>query len=160
MKCHNIDGSHGEGEYDLLKTSGDKNVIWLKDHFSNPTLAQPEKIVEQGSLKLDQITDLKSFYLRLSTAQRDELLTVKEEILYSANLYSQYKCGACHKIEGPEPGFGPNLAGVTLRHDREYIYDHFLDPKKFDSNSIMPKFDWLPKEELNALTDFLYYIDK
>jgi len=160
MKCHNIGGSHGEGEYDLLKTSGDKSVIWLKEHFSNPTLAQPEKIVEQVSLKLDQITDLKAFYLRLSTLQRDELLTVEEEVLYSANLYSQYKCGACHKIDDPEPGFGPNLTGVTLRHDRDYIYDHFLDPKKFDSNSIMPKFDWLPKEELNALTDFLYYIDK
>ena len=159
MKCHNIKGDHGEGENDLLKTSGDKSVIWLKEHFSNPTLAQPEKVVEQRKLRLDQITDLKAFYIRLSTPQRDELLTVTEDILYSASLFSQNKCGACHKIDDPEPGFGPNLSGVTIRHDRAYIYDHFLDPKKYDPNSIMPKFDWLPEEELNALTDFMFYIE-
>ena len=158
MKCHNIGGNHGEGENDLLKTSGEKSTDWLKEHFISPTLAEPEKVVEQRKLRLDQITDLKAFYIRLSTPQRDELLTVKEDILYSASLFSKNKCGACHKIDDPEPGFGPNLAGVTLRHDREYIYDHFLDPKKYEPTSIMPKFDWLPEKELNALTDFMYYI--
>ncbi len=160
VQCHKIGGSHGEGENDLLKTSGEKSKDWLKEHFSNPSLAQPEKVVDQGKLRFDQITDLQAFYLRLSTSQRDELLTVTEDILYSANLFSKYKCGACHKIDDPEPGFGPNLAGVTLRHDRAYIYDHFLDPKKYEPTSIMPKFDWLPEEELNALTDFVFYIDK
>ncbi len=159
VQCHNIGGSHGEGENDLLKTSGEKNTDWLKEHFLNPTLAQPEKIVEQRKLRLDQITDLKSFYLRLGTKEKNELLAVSKDILYSASLFSIYKCGACHKIDDPEPGFGPNLAGVTLRHDREYIYNHFLDPKKFEPTSIMPKFDWLPEEELNALTDFVFYID-
>ena len=158
MNCHNIGGSHGEGDNDLLKTSGEKSTDWLKEHFSNPSLAQLERNVEQASLKLDQVTDLKSFYLRLNTPQRDELLTVTDDILFSANLFSQYKCGACHKIDDPEPGFGPNLAGVTLRHDRAYIYDHFLDPKKYEPTSIMPKFDWLPEKELNALTDFMFYI--
>ena len=159
MNCHNIGGDHGAGENDLLKTSGGKSTDWLKEHFSNPSPAQPEKVVEQEKLRLDQITDLKSFYLRLGTSQRDELLSVSENILYSANLFSINKCGACHKIDDPEPGFGPNLAGVTLRHDRAYIYDHFLDPKKYEPTSIMPKFDWLPEEELNALTDFVFYID-
>ena len=160
MNCHNIGGNHGEGANDLLQTSGEKSIIWLKEHFSNPSLAQPERNVEQASLKLEQIIDLKSLYFRLSTPQRDKLLTVTEDILYSANLFSSYKCGACHKIDDPEPGFGPNLAGVTLKHDRDYIYDHFLDPQKYEPNSIMPKFDWLPKKELNALTDFMYYFEE
>ncbi|MCH8271761.1 MAG: cytochrome b N-terminal domain-containing protein [Candidatus Marinimicrobia bacterium] len=160
VQCHNIGGSHGEGENDLLKTSGEKNKEWLKEHFSNPSIAQPDKVVDQGKMRFDQITDLKAFYLRLSTPQRGELLTVSKEILFSANLFSKYKCGACHKIDDPEPGFGPNLVGVTLRHDRAYIYDHFLDPKKYDPNSIMPKFDWLPQKELNALTDFMYYFEE
>ena len=160
VQCHNIGGSHGEGENDLLKTSGEKNKEWLKEHFSNPSIAQPDKVVDQGKMRFDQITDLKAFYLRLSTPQRGELLTVSKEILFSANLFSKYKCGACHKIDDPEPGFGPNLVGVTFRHDRAYIYDHFLDPKKYDPNSIMPKFDWLPQKELNALTDFMYYFEE
>lgn len=160
MKCHNIGGNHGEGENDLLKAGGIKGKDWLKEHFSNPSIAQPNKVVEQKKLRFDQNNDLKLFYLRLSTPQRAELLSVTEHILFSANLYSKYKCGACHKIDDPEPGFGPNLAGVSRRRDRAYIYDHFLDPKKYDPNSIMPKFDWLPEEELNALTDFVFYIDE
>ena len=160
VQCHNIGGSHGEGENDLLKTSGEKNKDWLKEHFSNPSLAQPDKVVDQEKMRFDQITDLKAFYLRLSTPQRDKLLTVSKEILFSANLFSKYKCGACHKIDDPEPGFGPNLVRVTLRHDRAYIYDHFLDPQKYEPKSIMPKFDWLPQKELNALTDFMYYFEE
>ena len=159
-QCHNIGGKQGEGDSDLLNISERKDPDWLKEHYLNRSKASPGQSAEQRKLSDDQIAALNSFRERLNTPKRDELLNAPENILFAANLFVNYKCGACHALDAEEPGFGPNLAGVSKRHDRAYIYEHFLDPQKFEPLSIMPKFDRLSPKELNALTDYMFYIDK
>jgi len=71
--------------------------------------------------------------------------------------YAMYResCRNCHIINGMGRDTGPNLKGVSSRRKREWIIDHFKDPQKYAADSVMPKFDKLPAEELAAMTDYL-----
>lgn len=155
VQCHNIGGVNGAGKSDLLKSKGKHDSKWLTAHF-----IKPSSKTEEVKLTGFQTAAITSFVTRLSTPQRSDLLNTSDNITFAANLYLNYNCGVCHQIESETPGFGPNLAGVTERHDRKYIYEHLIDPQKFVPTSIMPKFNRLPENELNALTDLMYHIDK
>ena len=155
VQCHNIGGVKGSGKSDLLISEGKLDDKWITAHFIKPSAE-----IEEVKFKTDQTKALVSFVARLATPQKSELLNTAANIKFAANLFLNYNCGVCHAIESETPGFGPNLAGVTKRYDRNYIYEHFIDPQKFVSASIMPKFNRLPENELNALTDLMYYIDK
>ncbi|MCH8928075.1 MAG: cytochrome b N-terminal domain-containing protein [Candidatus Marinimicrobia bacterium] len=155
VQCHNIGGVNGTGKSDLLKSAGKFDDKWKAAHFIKPS---PE--IEEVKFRTDQSAALTSFVARLSTPQKSQLLETPDNITFAANLFLNYNCGVCHAIESETPGFGPNLAGVTKKYDRNYIYEHLIDPQKFVPASIMPKFSRLPENELNALTDLMYYIDK
>ena len=154
VQCHNIGGVIGTGKSNLLNSKGERDNKWLTAHFIKPS-SKTEEVKFTGF----QTAAITSFITRLSTPQRSELLNTPDNITFAANLYLNYNCGVCHQIESETPGFGPNLIGVTERHDRNYIYEHFIDPQKFVPTSIMPKFNRLPENELNALTDLMYHID-
>jgi len=64
-------------------------------------------------------------------------------------------CRNCHTINGVGNDTGPNLAGVGAKHDKKWLVDHFINPQAFVKDSIMPSFKDLPKEELEALADYL-----
>jgi mono/diheme cytochrome c family protein len=64
-------------------------------------------------------------------------------------------CRNCHTINGAGKEVGPNLAGVGGKHDKKWLIDHFVNPQAFVKDSMMPKFDTLPKEELEAMADYL-----
>lgn len=155
VQCHNIGGVNGTGKSDLLKSAGKFDDKWKAAHFIKPS---PE--IEEVKFRTDQSAALTSFVARLSTPQKSQLLETPDNITFAANLFLNYNCGVCHAIESETPGFGPNLAGITKKYDRNYIYEHLIDPQKFVPASIMPKFSRLPENELNALTDLMYYIDK
>ena len=139
----------------MLKSKGEHDNKWMMAHF-----IKPSSETDEVKFSTFQSTAITSFVTRLSTPQKDELLKTPDNITFAANLYLNYNCGVCHQIESETPGFGPDLAGVTKKYDRKYIYEHFIDPQKFVPASIMPKYSRLPENELNALTDFIYYIDK
>lgn len=155
VQCHNIGGVNGAGKSDLLKSKGKRDDKWMTAHFIKPS-SKTEEVKFTGF----QTAAITSFVTRLTTPQRSELLNTPDNITFAANLYVNYNCGVCHQIESETPGFGPNLAGVTKKYDRKYIYEHLIDPQKFVPTSIMPKFNRLPENELNALTDLMYHIDK
>jgi len=64
-------------------------------------------------------------------------------------------CRNCHTINGVGADTGPNLAGVGAKHDKKWLVDHFINPQAFVKDSIMPSFKDLPKEELEAMADYL-----
>jgi mono/diheme cytochrome c family protein len=67
------------------------------------------------------------------------------------------QCRNCHLINGlgKSDGAGPNLKGVGAKHDKKWLVDHFADPQAFVKDSVMPKYGALPKEELEAMADYL-----
>ncbi len=57
---------------------------------------------------------------------------------------------------------GPDLAneGRIWRREmgqpgRDYLIGHFINPRDYNPNSIMPAFDYLSKQELSDLTDYI-----
>jgi mono/diheme cytochrome c family protein len=64
-------------------------------------------------------------------------------------------CRNCHTINGAGKEVGPKLDGVGGKHDKKWLIDHFVNPQAFVKDSVMPKFDTLPKEELEAMADYL-----
>jgi mono/diheme cytochrome c family protein len=67
------------------------------------------------------------------------------------------QCRNCHILNGMgnKDGAGPNLKGVGAKHDKKWLIDHFSDPQAFVKDSVMPKYGALPKEELEAMADYL-----
>jgi cbb3-type cytochrome oxidase cytochrome c subunit len=64
-------------------------------------------------------------------------------------------CRNCHTINGAGKDTGPNLAGIGAKHDKKWLIDHFVNPQAFVKDSVMPAFKHLPKEELEAMADYL-----
>ncbi|MEP6949168.1 MAG: PQQ-dependent sugar dehydrogenase [Ginsengibacter sp.] len=76
------------------------------------------------------------------------------------------KCTSCHNLN--HDGIGPHLAGITSENSVEWIKNFIRNPKKaIDSgdttakklfkeyNTIMPSFEYLPDEEINAIISYI-----
>jgi cbb3-type cytochrome oxidase cytochrome c subunit len=50
---------------------------------------------------------------------------------------------------------GPNLTQVGKKHKKDWLIENFKNPQQFAPESVMPKFDYLPKEDLEKLADYL-----
>ena len=70
-------------------------------------------------------------------------------------LYSKLGCASCHSISGVGGKVGPPLDGVGGRRDRDWLIGHFREPQKLSPGSVMPGYDYLSKEELGQLTDYM-----
>ena len=64
-------------------------------------------------------------------------------------------CRNCHVINGAGNDNAPKLAGIGAKHDKKWLVDHFINPQAFVKDSVMPSFKDLPKEELEAMADYL-----
>jgi mono/diheme cytochrome c family protein len=131
-----------------------------------PDSAKLAKHVEE--LKLENV-------LRKDTSERRKKKTFGEEITaMAAYLKNREKaeasapkfvmagyamiregCRNCHTINGVGKDTGPNLAGIGAKHDKKWLIDHFVNPQAFVKDSVMPPFKDLPKEELEAMADYL-----
>ncbi len=92
-------------------------------------------------------------------------------LLLAGNLYAQSDpeirarrllnalgCKGCHKLEGDGGTLGPPLDQVGSRLTRKQIEEHLAAHASQRGGSIMPSFSTTPKEDLKALSDFLYNI--
>jgi cytochrome c oxidase cbb3-type subunit I/II len=50
---------------------------------------------------------------------------------------------------------GPNLGQVGGKRPTEWIMQHYIDPRSVSPGSIMPSFEFLSQDELNALTAYV-----
>lgn len=71
-------------------------------------------------------------------------------------LFQQSGCSGCHKVRGVGGSLGPDLTRVgNHRPDPEWHLEHFRDPPSTSPGSMMPPFDFLPEEDLVALTVYM-----
>ena len=64
-------------------------------------------------------------------------------------------CRQCHQIYGDGGRKGPALAHLLGKRDKVWLVEHFKDPKKLVPDSKMPKYAYLPEDELAAMADYL-----
>ncbi|HEV8269577.1 MAG TPA: cbb3-type cytochrome c oxidase subunit II, partial [Thermoanaerobaculia bacterium] len=64
-------------------------------------------------------------------------------------------CRDCHVIHGEGGNRGPAIQRVAGKRTREWLVEHFKEPKKLVPGSKMPSFRNLPDAELAAMSDYL-----
>ncbi len=69
-------------------------------------------------------------------------------------LFQEFHCEYCHRLEGHGGTVGPALDNVGMRRNREWLADHFRDPKKVTAGSKMPNFRLLDGE-VEALVAYM-----
>jgi len=70
-------------------------------------------------------------------------------------LYAKLGCVSCHSINGVGGMVAPPLDHIAARRDRAWLIGHFKDPLKYSPGSVMPGFNYLSKDELDRLTDYM-----
>lgn len=157
ISCHPI-GKTGTGP-DLTKIASHKTVEWLVGHFKNPAQVIPGSSMPVIALSDPQLKALASFVLKLNAKNAEALTSAPQFALDGAMVYQQNHCAACHQINGSGMKMGPGLNGVAARRSREWLIQHFQDPKKMSPGSIMPAYHFSGKD-MNAITSYLMAIPK
>lgn len=81
----------------------------------------------------------------------------KEQLIaYGRTLFRQEGCFMCHQLDGEGGNVGPDLTIEASRgRSVEWLVGHFKNPGAYVPGSVMPAFDNLTDEQLQALTVFL-----
>jgi len=150
--CHNP----GAAKYTALPAKVDSTK--LADHLialkSEIVLRVETNVRRQRRILGEEVAALVAYSGSAATVRKAIDETPKNLFIGAYAMYRE-SCRNCHLINGIGRDTGPNLQGVSSRRKREWIIDHFKDPQKYVADSVMPKFDKLPAEELEAMTDYL-----
>jgi cbb3-type cytochrome oxidase cytochrome c subunit len=71
------------------------------------------------------------------------------------NLILSQGCKACHTFEGDGGSLGPPLDRIGEKLTEGQLRQKLLYPKKSTPESVMPSFEHLTEDELQALVSFL-----
>lgn len=73
-----------------------------------------------------------------------------------SQLFQSLGCIGCHRVNGTGGTVGPDLSNELLKdRSREWLITQIRDPKAHFLNTIMPPFNSLPNQGMNALVDYL-----
>jgi cytochrome c2 len=65
------------------------------------------------------------------------------------------KCAMCHKLKGAGGVLGPDLTKVGATRDEAFLREQLVNPKKMNPATAMPSFKSLPKQDQDALVNYL-----
>ena len=146
--CH----AQGAAKFTAIKANTDS--AFIADHSTKldlPVVLKEAKTDRQKKRVLGQEAAALAAYLN----KRKEAEAAPANLVTAGYAMIREGCRNCHIIDGAGKETGPNMKGVGSRHDKKWIVDHFINPQAFVNDSVMPKFDALPKEELEAMADYL-----
>ena len=150
--CHNA----GAAKYTALpaKTDSTKMANHLTAVKSEIVLRVETNPRRQKKVFGEEVAALPAF-LNTAGSARKAIDDTHKNLLSGAYAMYRESCRNCHLINGFGKDVGPDLKGIAARQKREWIIDHFKDPQKYKADSVMPKFDRLPAEELAAMAEYL-----
>ena len=147
--CHLISlGGVSTAGPDLMAAPSERTPEWLLNHFNS-----------KSKLTDSQAQMLAVFVTKRSDKAVKAWATAPQTAIDGALLYLEHDCAGCHKINGVGADEGPPLNGVSERHDRNWLEQHFANPTKYVTNSSMPGFQFNPRE-LKLITDYISAIPR
>ncbi len=155
--CHSVAGRGATIGPDLAHTSTNhRNAAWMIEHFKDPSAVRPGTSMPPIALSSGQMNSLSAFLLKLTPDNARSLFEDTPDFaVQGAMVFEKNACVNCHKVNGNGTSVGPPLNGVGRRRTREWVKDHFADPKKLSPGSIMPAYKFTPAE-LESLTTYLF----
>lgn len=100
-------------------------------------------------------TGLERYRTRLASAEKtDSAVAAAVSQVTGGELIDRVACTACHKLGDKDGGIAPDLSYTGLMRDRQWLMDHFKDPRSVISDSIMPTFRFTGAQ-FQSMTDYL-----
>jgi len=157
--CHPGGGKQGIGP-DLTKLPADhRNATWLVPHFKDPAKIVPGSSMPPVQLKDSELTALSAFILKLTPDSEGSIMAAPDYVVQGALVYQANHCNSCHQVAGIGQKLGPPLDGVSQRHDRAWLEQHFRDPQGTSKGTIMPPYKF-SADEMDAICKYLLQLPK
>ena len=168
--CHTILGIGGYYSPDVTKAYSTRGEIWLRAFLKNPESPDPQRRkMPNFNLSEDEINKLIAYFKwvdaidtnqwppkPVSVVNKSEVaLKGKPQTLLGKNVFDQYRCDLCHKIEGKGGVIGPDLSKVGSQRDLSWIANQIRDPKSNKPDGQMPPFPQISEAEIHALVEYL-----
>jgi len=152
VSCHPL-GESGAGT-DLLETRTSRPAEWLIGHIRRPSDTAPEVKLSDVQMQV-----LASFLTRRGDKAVDAWQHAPQNAVDGAKIFIANDCAQCHQLNGVGDALGPPLNGIGERQSREWIQEYLGNPQKFSKDSIMPAYEFDPKD-LNLITDYIRAIPR
>jgi len=169
--CHKIEGlSNGKLGIELTEAGSKWDLHYLKESIEDPKANNPESMMPELKLTTDEIENLLIFMRSLTgenlvegPVQTHNKLKIwknlkRPEVEISIEsgkkLFNSFGCTGCHQVNGIGKLVGPELSYVGLQRTRDWLIQHFIDPRSLIAGSLMPDFIF-SKSELEAITMYL-----
>ena len=163
--CHTILGNGSYFAPDMTKIAEKKPLGYLKKWLKDPKAVNPSATMPKLGLKDEEIDDLLAMLSWIAKVDTNgwppkPILAVSAAAGTGAGtpgqlIYQKNNCSACHNMSGIGGTTGPELTHVGSKRDRKWLVEHFIDPEKKVSGSVMPSYKHLSKQELDDLADYL-----
>jgi ubiquinol-cytochrome c reductase cytochrome b subunit len=157
--CHPGGGKRGIGPDLTHVPPAHHNVAWMVPHFKQPSKIVPGSAMPPVQLANEQLSWLSEFILKLDPQNEAALQSTPDPVVKGAMLYQTQHCSSCHIANGGGMQVGPALNGVSARHDRAWLEEHFRDPQKMSPGSPMPAYKFTP-QEMDQMIQFLVVLPK
>jgi cytochrome c2 len=144
--------------------------MWLKAFLKNPESPDPKRRkMPNQNLSEDEIKKLIAYFKWVDAIDTNQwppkpvgeakpqevALKEKSQNLLGKNVFDQYRCDLCHKIEGRGGTIGPDLSHEGNKRDALWLEKHIRDPKSHDPNTVMPPFPQITEGEIKVLVGYL-----
>ena len=157
--CHPGGGNKGIGP-ELTKMPADhRNAAWLVPHFQNPAKVVPGSAMPPVQLKDADLNALSAFVMKLTPDNETSIMAAPDYVVQGALVYQNNHCNSCHQIGGVGQKLGPALDGVSERHDRAWLEQHFRDPQGTSKGTIMPPYKF-SDADMDAICKYLLQLPK
>jgi nitric oxide reductase subunit C len=168
--CHTILGIGGYYSPDVTKAYSTRGEMWLKAFLKNPESPDPKRRkMPNQNLSEDEIKKLIAYFKWVDAIDTNQwppkpvgeakpqevALKEKSQNLLGKNVFDQYRCDLCHKIEGKGGTIGPDLSHEGNKRDALWLGKHIRDPKSHDPNTVMPPFPQITEGEIKVLVGYL-----
>jgi len=154
--CHTVAGRGPGIGPDLAHIAQHRNAAWMIEHFKNPSAMRPGTSMPPIALGSEQMNSLAAFLLKLNPDNAADLLNETPEFaIAGAMVFEQRACINCHRVNGNGMSVGPPLNGLARRHTKDWVKEHFSEPKKLSPGSIMPAYKF-STAEIENLTTYLF----
>jgi len=102
---------------------------------------------------------LSAFILKLTPDSEGSIMAAPDYVVQGALVYQSNHCNSCHQIAGVGQKLGPPLDGVSQRHDRAWLEQHFRDPQGTSKGTIMPPYKF-SDGDMDAICKYLLQLPK
>ena len=150
--CH--PNAKGSGTAPDLTKGIHKTAAQMVEHFRNPSNVVPGSEMPAIQLSTPQLNALAAFLLKLNEKNAEAIQSAPQFAVDGAIVYQKNQCAFCHQVNGAGMKNGPALNGVGTRRTKEWLVEHFNDPKKLSPGTTMPAYKFAQKD-MDAIVAYL-----